>query len=585
MLLSAVGFQLGRERLLDGGLLLEELEALPDPALELLGRLNLTSQLESVKQALEDRRSEAIKPGQALKGKLHAKHPAVLVPGLISCGLEVWQPGECFGDSYFRERIWGGVTMARAVVGNITCWLEHMSLDPHTSGDPPGMRLRAAEGFVGADYFIQGYWLWSKLIESAAAIGYDPNNMHMACYDWRLSYRALERRDRYFTRLRASIETLVKTSGQKAVIVGHSMGANVVYYFLQWVTRMAGPAWVASHVHAFVPLGGAMLGAIGPVGALLTGEMQSTAILGPLNKVIDSQMFLLNYTQIRDFLRTWASLGSLLPMGGDAVWGTPDAPTDVEVNFVCHEGHNHTIEGIMKELEEDMGNNSALSDFFHGVKVPQPWPEKASAKAAAGASSNPLATALPPAPDMRIYCLYGIGVETERAYRYANVSAEEAKLPRHQRRFGMIDYRHHTELDDSAGAETEQRPSRPGYASGVASTDGDGTVPLVSQGYPCLGSWREESLKAFNPSRSPTHVREYVNEKTPLWEDPRGGPHAATHVEILGNKEVITDILHILAGDDGHLREDRIHSQIRGITKRVNRNLRKKLGAAAAGKQ
>ena len=46
--------------------------------------------------------------------------------------------------------------------------------------------MRAAEGFEAADYVVGGYWVWSKMIENLADIGYDPSNMHMAAYDWRL---------------------------------------------------------------------------------------------------------------------------------------------------------------------------------------------------------------------------------------------------------------------------------------------------------------------------------------------------------------------------------------------------------------
>ena len=33
-------------------------------------------------------------------------------------------------------------------------------LDPNTGLDPPGAKVRAAEGIDAASMFIQGYWLW-----------------------------------------------------------------------------------------------------------------------------------------------------------------------------------------------------------------------------------------------------------------------------------------------------------------------------------------------------------------------------------------------------------------------------------------
>lgn len=77
-----------------------------------------------------------------------------------------------------------------------------------------------------ADYFVTGYWVWAKIIENLAAIGYDSNNMHLASYDWRLSFSNLEVRDKYFTKLKKTIETSKATEGKKTVVVAHSMGNN-----------------------------------------------------------------------------------------------------------------------------------------------------------------------------------------------------------------------------------------------------------------------------------------------------------------------------------------------------------------------
>lgn len=49
----------------------------------------------------------------------------------------------------------------------------------------------------------------SKIVENLAAVNYDTNNLHLAPYDWRLSYYNLEERDGYFSKLRATIEGFV----------------------------------------------------------------------------------------------------------------------------------------------------------------------------------------------------------------------------------------------------------------------------------------------------------------------------------------------------------------------------------------
>ena len=42
--------------------------------------------------------------------------------------------------------------------------------------------------------------------------------------------------------------------------------------------------------------------------------------------------------------------------------------------------------------------------------------------------ANPLESALPNAPNMSIYCLYGTGIDTERAYYYQEVT-EQCSIP------------------------------------------------------------------------------------------------------------------------------------------------------------
>ena len=67
-----------------------------------------------------------------------------------------------------------------------------MLLDNETGLDPPGVRVRPVQGLVAADYFMPGYFVWAVIIEQLARIGYDERNLHMASYDWRLSYQNTE---------------------------------------------------------------------------------------------------------------------------------------------------------------------------------------------------------------------------------------------------------------------------------------------------------------------------------------------------------------------------------------------------------
>ena len=46
-----------------------------------------------------------------------------------------------------------------------------------SGGDPPGIKLRAAKALEAVDYFVPGYWVFSKMVQSLADIGYDNNNL------------------------------------------------------------------------------------------------------------------------------------------------------------------------------------------------------------------------------------------------------------------------------------------------------------------------------------------------------------------------------------------------------------------------
>ena len=59
-------------------------------------------------------------------------------------------------------------------------------------------------------------------------VGYEANMLHAAPYDWRLSPTALEQRDGYFTRLKSSIEVMVKLHGVRVALLAHSYGDNLV---------------------------------------------------------------------------------------------------------------------------------------------------------------------------------------------------------------------------------------------------------------------------------------------------------------------------------------------------------------------
>lgn len=71
------------------------------------------------------------------------------------------------------------------------------------------------------------------------------------------------------------------TSGEKVVLVSHSMGSQVLFYFFHWVEAPGngGPGWVEKYVDSWVNVSGSMLGALKGLPAVLSGEMKDTAQL------------------------------------------------------------------------------------------------------------------------------------------------------------------------------------------------------------------------------------------------------------------------------------------------------------------
>src|SRR5947209_6398337 len=84
----------------------------------------------------------------------------------------------------------------------------------------------------------------------------------------RLTFSNLEVRDHYFTKLKLTIEMSKITEDRKTVVLCHSMGSNVFYYFLKWVESdkggKGGPKWVEEHIETFVNIAGPMLGLMSP---------------------------------------------------------------------------------------------------------------------------------------------------------------------------------------------------------------------------------------------------------------------------------------------------------------------------------
>ena len=91
----------------------------------------------------------------------------------------------------------------------------------------------------------------------------------------------------------------------------------------------------------------------------------------------------------------------------------------------------------------------------------------------------------------------------------------------------------------------------------------------MSLGYMCEGPWKDKS-SGFNPSGIKVITREYLHQPEFTVDDPmRSGPHSAEHVDILGNVEMMEDLMRIVTDHKIDEMEDKIVSDIRGIVQRV----------------
>ena len=163
-------------------------------------------------------------------------------------------------------------------------------------------------------------------------------------------------------------------------------------------------------------------------------------------------------------------------------------------------------------------------------------------------SSDPLESRLPLAPSLKVYCFYGIGKDTERAYYYR----------RDDEPFSGLNVTLDTDFNAAEGQIHDGVVDH-----GVVMGEGDGTVNLLSSGYMCAKGWK---LKRYNPAG--VKITTYEMKHEPDRFNPRGGPNTADHVDILGRSS-LNDLILQVAGGRGELIEETIHSNIREYAEKV----------------
>eukprot|EP00980_Cylindrotheca_fusiformis_P011277 scaffold2597_cov116-Cylindrotheca_fusiformis.AAC.5 len=353
-----------------------------------------------------DLTQERSRPGfQMAKQGAKGKYPVIMIPGFVTSGLEVWKGRDC-AKKYFRTRMWGGVGSVQYWLMERQCVMEHLALHPVTGMDPDDIRLRAAQGFEAADYFMGNYWVWGKILENLADVGYDGSTMSMESYDWRLSFPKLEERDGYLTKLKYKIEAFHSSTGKKVILASHSLGAMLVHYFFAWVSEKD-RGWVDKHIHTYVNIAGAQLGVPKAASALLSGEMSDTIIMGAVGTLLEQ---FISRKSRRALWATWGSLYHMIPKGGDEIWdsiirltdgkGHPKNSSENAADFFV--GEQTTMEEAIQSFASQ-SNHSASNILDFLIKLGGGYQQEKAKKAWQDASKTPL----PNAPNMKIYCLYG----------------------------------------------------------------------------------------------------------------------------------------------------------------------------------
>ncbi|KAJ8591326.1 Lecithin:cholesterol acyltransferase [Rhizopogon salebrosus TDB-379] len=555
--------------------------------------------------------------GEAMKERgLTAHYPVVLVPGIVSTGLESWSTSPDY-RAFFRKKLWGGFNMVSQVAFNRDKWITAMMLDPITGLDPPGAKIRAAEGIGAASSFMTGYWIWSKIVENLAVVNYDTNNLHLAPYDWRLSMWNLEERDGYFSRLKSTIEGLKKRQGKKTVIAAHSMGSTVGPHFchcfhclsFKWVESPehggGGPDWVENHIESCITIAGTHLAKA--MAAFLSGEMKDTVQMNPAGAYVLERFF--SRKERQRLFRSWAGSASMwmkvTPLeqiqGGTDVWGNVSwAPDDEPGSLHTHgeliafrraveaasvqdvtpsieQAKNMTADDastwILERTPATFQQKMIWTNYSFGIERDEEILKKNALDPKKW--TNPLEVQLPNAPSMKIICVYGHGKETERSYWYAHgpheydESFEEVEHSACTDPTNECNHTSHLPLDTPFArtswidADYTNEIITPKVRNGVKMGEGDGTVSLLSLGAMCVEGWKRPR---WNPGGINVTTVELPHQPVP--NIPRGGANTSDHVDILGSTSLNELILKVATGV-GHEIEDQFVSRIQEFARQV----------------
>lgn len=633
------------------------------------------------------------------KHKFKMKHPVMIIPGFGSSCLDIIE-----SPTKSNARIWGGVDALNHFLTNRKDYIEHILVnkeeiygedsnhhgsDKNKMNKKPKIKIRANESQSSISHLFPSYWVWHKLLLNLQAIGYDIHSLEVCPYDWRLSFYELEKRDKFFSRLKSKIEMMKKMHNKKIVLVVHSLGGLIVqqlikmidfqengmsieekrkkseyqiknkrkkksywkiFYFIEdkissFVSKLQNMiysnkfyrkisdklkflhlkqnpgrnSWVNQHIESIINIGTPFLGVPRAMTGFLSGDW------GLHNQNHFLKDFVLSSAERQLLLRDWRALRILFPVGKkdkydrDTIWNgfirwyvkQNDKIVKVDKNKPKIEQENEKISNSQKftnkkknsyeipiiELSDGTQINSidvqTLMSFFEDEsKINKGnWID----------FYNPLEFPLPYAPDLTIYSFYGWQLKTEAGYIYKNSETDNKKKKSEKK---TIWKKKKIQINTTRNEwykkqnwQIDREVYNDVYQAGVISVDGDGTVPLISMGYVAGVLWRKEccfkcgrpfnlehaennqqknkkiyskmhtSENYYNPSNLKTVIREYRHEPVSFWLDVRGGTRSANHTNILGNQELVFDVLKVVSG---YSVEERIESNLLESVKEID---------------
>merc|ERR1719193_548509 len=265
---------------------------------------------------------------------------------------------------------------------------------------------------------------------------------------------------------------------------------------MHWITRLDS-GWLEKYVEVFVPISAPFLGDPKMLAGLISLQ---GFIKTQIPYILDAAVDKFNLDDFDRMTRSWRSLGAMMPMGDDAIYDVPIL--DLET---LHSKDRYEL--FPQDAMLLLAHKDVTEEFDDSIRI-----ALGNSDDEKNLALNPLLVPLPPGMK-NIYCLTGIGLPTDVGYTF--------------------------ELD---GAKYNPIKGR----KAITSSEGDGTVPYISNGYLCTKGWAKGS---WRNSGKNVILREFKHQPHMHYRrgESQGDYMSTRHRRITNNPEVIQAVLEIAA--------------------------------------